>query len=110
MPEVEQDQTDVEETATRWQPRRQLPTRLARAVSEAKLASRLSWRAIAERSGVSHSHLVLVAQGKRVPSREVAERIVAVLDLDGDTANWLLDEAVEREAAPPGRPRGRVVR
>lgn len=80
------------------------------AVREAKIRTGWSWRQLARRSDVSHPHLVLIAQGKRVPSRQVAQRIVAALALDGDTARWLLDEAVEREAAPPGRPRGRVIR
>jgi transcriptional regulator with XRE-family HTH domain len=110
MPEVEQDQTDVEETATSWKPRRHLPADLAEAIRDAKLASRLSWRELSRRSGVSHPHLCLISRGRRVPSREVARRIINALGLDGDTARWLLDEAVEREAAPPGRPRGRVVR
>jgi hypothetical protein len=37
-------------------------------------------------------------------------RIIAVLNLDDDTAQGLLDEAVQREPASPGRPRGRVIR
>jgi transcriptional regulator with XRE-family HTH domain len=100
---------NVVETATSWKPRRHLPPGLAQAVRNSKLTSGLSWRAIAERSGASHSHLVLVAQGKRVPSRQVAQRIIAALDIDDDTARWLLDEAVERAPAPPGS-RGRVLR
>jgi transcriptional regulator with XRE-family HTH domain len=110
MPEVEQDQTDVEETATSWKPRRHLPPRLAEAIRDAKLASRLSWRELSRRSGVSHPHLCLIAQGKRVPSQEVVEAIAHVLPLNPEVLADLRDVAVKREAAPPGRPRGRVVR
>jgi cyanate lyase len=101
---------DVEETATRWKPRRHLPPRLAEVVRDAKLGTGMSWREIARRSGVSHPHLVLISQGRRVPSRQIAMRIIAVLNLDDDTAQGLLDEAVQREPASPGRPRGRVIR
>jgi hypothetical protein len=37
-------------------------------------------------------------------------RIIWTLDLDDDLAAELLDEAVVREPAPPGRLRGRVIR
>jgi cyanate lyase len=101
---------NVVETTTSWQPRRQLPTRLARAVSDAKRTSGLSWREIANRTGLSHSHLVLVAQGARLPSRQVVDAIARVLPIEAEILNELRDVAAVREAAPPGHSRGRVVR
>lgn len=100
----------VVETTTSWQPRCNLRADLAEAVRDAKIRTGRSWRELARRSGVSHPHLVLVSRGQRVPSREVAQKVIAALELDDDTARWLLDEAVERAPAPPGRLRGRVVR
>jgi cyanate lyase len=111
MPNIRPPTTpNVVENNTAWQPRRHLPPDLAEAVRDAKLRSGRSWRDLARASGVSHPHLVLISQGSRVPSREVARRIIAVLDLDDDLAAELLDEAVTREPPPPGRPRGRVIR
>jgi transcriptional regulator with XRE-family HTH domain len=102
--------TNVVETITTWQPRRTLPPDLAEAVRDAKRTSRLSWREIAGRTGLSHSHLVLVAQGARLPSREVVDAIARVLPIEAEIVNELRDVAAMRAPAPPGRARGRVIR
>ena len=60
-------------------PRRHLDPDVARSIADAKTRSGLSWRRLAALTGVSHPHLVLLSQGKRVPSMVTAERIIAVL-------------------------------
>ena len=54
-------------------PSRYLAPEIAESVKRAKLRTGASWRRIAKHIGVSHSHLVLIAQGKRVPSTTVAD-------------------------------------
>ena len=54
----------------------------------------------AARIGITHGYLCLLTQGRRAPSRAVAERIVAVLPLQPTAAELLLDEAVDRPRYP----------
>jgi len=55
-----------------------LDPEIAASVGRAKERLHKSWRFIGKRIGVSHSHLVLIAQGKRVPSVVVAEAMKAM--------------------------------
>lgn len=71
-------------TDTARQPSRYLDPALAKAVKDAKERSLWSWREIGEMTGVSHSHLVLIAQGKRVPSNRVLDAVAKVLVLDSE--------------------------
>jgi cyanate lyase len=90
--------------------RRTLPAYLAEALAAAHTRSGMSYRAAARRLRIDWGYWRRLTRGERCPSVEVAQRIIAALELDDDTAQWLLTEAVEREAPSPGRPRGRVVR
>jgi ribosome-binding protein aMBF1 (putative translation factor) len=90
--------------------RRTLPRGLAQALAAAHAASGWSYRQAARRLRIDWSYWRRITRGERCPSRQIAQRIIWTLDLDDDTAQWLLAESVEREPAPPGRPRGRVVR
>lgn len=75
---------DQAETDNQWQPGRYLDPEIAASVQRAKERTRRTWRWIAERIGVSHSHLVLIAQGRRVPSRAVVEAMSALPFEDGE--------------------------
>lgn len=74
-------------------PRRYLDPRLAGAISESKEQSGLTWREISARCGVSHSHLVNLAGGKRVPSRRTVFAIAEVLRLGEHVLTDLLEVA-----------------
>jgi hypothetical protein len=89
------------ETANPWKPGRYLDPEIAASVKRAKERTRKSWRRIAKWTGVSHPHLVLISQGKRVPSRRVVQ---AMADLPFEPGEW------ERlyEAAVVGRGRDRM--
>jgi hypothetical protein len=54
----------------------------------------MSWRRLAALTGVSHPHLVLLAQGKRVPSAVTAERLIVVLPLTAGEKEALRSVAV----------------
>ena len=57
-----------------WQPpQRFLDAEIAASVRRAKERLGESWRFIGRVIGVSHSHLILISQGKRVPSVVVVE-------------------------------------
>jgi len=85
-------------------PLRCLDPDVARSIADAKTRSGLSWRRLATLTGVSHPHLVLLAQGKRVPSMVTAERIGAVLPMTSD------EQAALREAAVTDRGKSRPSR
>lgn len=70
-------------------PQRYLSPHLARAITEAKKRTGLSWRQLAAIVPTSHSHMVNIANGKRVPSIETAEYMIALLDLDDAIADEL---------------------
>jgi transcriptional regulator with XRE-family HTH domain len=68
--------------STAREPRRFLPHRLAEAIAEAKQQSGMSWRELGRQCGVSHSHLIHLARGRRVPSARTVDAIADVLRLD----------------------------
>ena len=45
---------------------------------------------------MSKSHLWAVCEGQRVPCRDYAHNLIAALQLDPDTAAWLLEKSVDR--------------
>lgn len=70
-------------------PRRHLDPELARAIKEAKLRTGASWRRVAKFTGLSHSYLVQLSNGQRVPSRETVEVLAEWLPLDPDVVGKL---------------------
>ena len=78
------------------EPQRYLDPDVARSVADAKTRSGRSWRHHAHVTGISHPHLILIAQGKRVPSRYTAERIIAAFDMSPDEEEALRAVAVDR--------------
>jgi hypothetical protein len=85
-------------------PLRHLDPDVARSIADAKTRTGLSWRRLALLTGVSHPHLILLAQAKRVPSTVVARRIAEVFPLTPDQQEALLDAAVgDRGKSRPAR-------
>ena len=82
------------ETDTRWKPQRYLDPDLAGAVAEAKKRTGLTWRQLARLTGVSHPHLVLISQGKRVPSDVTVEMMTDYLPIEADALERLCEVAV----------------
>ena len=76
------------------EPLRHLDPDVARSIADAKTRSGPSWRRLAALTGVSHPHLVLLAQGKRVPSRYTAEHIIDVFPMTPDEAEALRGVAI----------------
>ena len=80
----------IKDTEARLPPvtRRLLPPELAREIKEAKVASKMSWRELAEATGLSHSFLIQLSNGQRAPSLQTVETLVSVLPLE----DWVVDE------------------
>lgn len=78
------------------QPGRFLDPNLAAAVARAKKRSGMTWRTIARRVGVSHSHLINISKGRRLPSSRTVEGMARVLRIDGDELEGLREVASER--------------
>ena len=78
-------------------PRRFLDPFLAEGIADAKRRSGLSWREVGRLAGRSHGFLVLLSQGRRVPSDTTVESIADVLRLDDDVLAGLRQVAVRRE-------------
>ena len=89
--------------------RRTLPPDLAEALAIAHADTGLSYRQVGDQLDLDWSYWRRLTRGERCPSRQVAGRIVDLLDLGDDVAAELLAESVVREPSSPGR-RGRVVR
>ena len=85
-------------------PLRHLDPGVAKSLADAKIRSGLSWRRLAVLTGVSHPHLVLLSQGKRVPSRYTTERIIDVFPMTPDEAEALRAVAIpdRGKSRPPG--------
>lgn len=67
-----------------------------------RVAAGLTVRDLAERVGLrSHSSLTLFENGKRLPSEEIAQRILAVVTDDADVRTAIITRI--RESAGPGR-------
>jgi ribosome-binding protein aMBF1 (putative translation factor) len=84
-------------------PLRYLNPVVAQSIANAKTRTGLSWRRLSTLIGVSHPHLVLLAQGKRVPSLVTAERIISVLSMTLEQAEAL--RAVATEDRGKSRPK-----
>jgi len=84
-----------------WQPGRFLHPELAQAIRAAKLRTRASWRTVAKFTGLSHSYLVQLSNGKRVPSVQTVEILAAALPLE----KWAVERL--REVAVRGHGRDR---
>ncbi len=80
--------TSKHEATNTPSPRRHLDPELAGAIKDAKLATSKSWRRIAKVTGLSHSYLVQLSNGQRMPSRDTVEVLARVLNIE--------DSAVER--------------
>lgn len=63
-------------------PRRYLDPELAWAIKEAKLKTGSTWRRVANYTGLSHSYLVQLSNGQRVPSRETVEVLAKWLPIE----------------------------
>jgi cyanate lyase len=81
--------------------RKLLSPEVAANLAEAHRLTGCSYRRVAAAIGIDWGYWRRLTLGERCPSREVAERIVAVLGLDPDTATQLREEAVERIIYPP---------
>ena len=53
-------------------------------------------RELAFYAGISKSMTWAVCAGQRVPCRDYAHNLIAALNLDPETAAWLLEESVDR--------------
>ena len=82
------------ETAHNRQPLRHLNPEVAQSIGQAKNRTGMSWRHLARLIGVSHPHLVLLAQGRRVPSLHTADQIISVLPMTLEQADALRTAAV----------------
>ena len=82
---------------TPWQPQRYLAPFLAEGIADAKRRTGLSWRAVARLADRSHGYLILLSQGKRVPSQPTVEALAGVLLFDGEVLSGLRAVAVDRE-------------
>lgn len=60
----------------------------------AKEATGLSWRGLADATGICRAHLNHMSLGRRVPSQRVAGILINALDLDYETAVGLWEVAV----------------
>ena len=97
---MDTDEPPVGNQRTRRQPQRWLAPHLAHAVRDAKEATGLSWREIGRRTGVSHSHLVLISNGRRVPSDAVVEALAEVLPITDGELEGLRRVAVRKQRFP----------
>jgi transcriptional regulator with XRE-family HTH domain len=62
--------------------RHQLPLEIGRDLRAARNASTYSIREFAQAVGISKPYLILLENGQRAPSIVVADRLIAVLNLD----------------------------
>jgi ribosome-binding protein aMBF1 (putative translation factor) len=76
-----------------WAPQRHLAADVAQALHQAHLRTGWSYRHNALRIGISHSHLLRLCQGVRVPSRGVAARLAQVLPLSEEEQERLMEVA-----------------
>lgn len=88
------------ESTSPWKPQRYLDPYLAGAVAAAKARTGLTWREVARLTGISHGYLILIAQGKRVPSNLTVEAIADVLTIDPDALELLRQVAVPKRHYP----------
>lgn len=91
---TEDRESDHVATAYPRQPRRYLDPELATAIKEAKLRTGASWRRVAKFTGLSHSFLVQLSNGQRVPSRQTVEVLAEWLPVEEWAVKALRDVAV----------------
>lgn len=84
------------ESNTPWKPQRYLHPHLAGAIADAKVKTALTWRQLAVLTTVSHSHLINLAKGRRVPTDVTLERIADILPIDPDALEELRRVAVPK--------------
>ena len=84
-------------------PASELRDELLRRMREARLERSASLRALAVRTGMSPTLLVLVEQGKRLPSTRLASEWVETLDLPSDLAQAFVAWARLHHGAPEER-------
>jgi len=77
-----------------WQPGRSLDPKLAEAIKEAKLKTTASWRKVARHTGLSHSFLVQLSNGQRVPSIRTVEILADALPIEEGAVEELRKVAV----------------
>ena len=77
-----------------WQPGRSLDPKLAEAIKEAKLKTTASWRKVSRHTGLSHSYLVQLSNGQRVPSIRTVEILADALPIEDWAVERLRDVAV----------------
>jgi cyanate lyase len=75
-------------------PQRHLDPDVAQSIADAKARSGLSWRQVARLTGLSHPHLILLSQGRRVPSLYTANQIISALPMTLEQAEALRAVAV----------------
>ena len=81
---------------------RRLPADLAAELRSARHRQGLSLAEAAQAVGITKPYLSRLERGLRAPRRAVAGRLCEVLDLDDETAAWLLDEVADEWAGTAG--------
>lgn len=76
-------------------PGRFLDPELAAAIKQAKLKTGASWRRVAKFTGLSHSFLVQLSNGQRVPSKQTVEVLAEWLPIEEWAVQRLREVAVE---------------
>jgi hypothetical protein len=82
------------------QPQRYLDPALAKSIAEAKEKTCLSWRQLALLTGLSHSFLIQLAGGVRVPSDVTVELIADYLPIEPGDLEELRQVAVVKRRYP----------
>ena len=81
---------------------RRLPADLAAELRHARHRQALSLAQAAQAAGITKPYLSRLERGLRAPRRAVAGRLIQVLDLSDEVAEWLLDEVADEWAGKAG--------
>jgi len=81
---------------------RRLPPDLAAELRHARLRRGLSLSQAAQAAGITKPYLSRLERGLRAPRRAVAGRLIRVLDLSDEVAEWLMDEVADEWAGKAG--------
>ena len=79
-----------------YPPRRTLSAPVAAALTDAHQRTGWSYRRVASVLGITHAYWWRLCRGDRAPSRRVAFTIIEKFRFDGDVAEMLLAESVEK--------------